>query len=141
LWRNLQELGGINNSHAQALLEKEKAAWEEEKRKEAQEAPAAAPAAEEKAKTAVEEAKPITEPTIDTARCTTCDECTKLNNRVFEYNENKQAVIKDPDAGTFRNLVEAAERCKVAIIHPGKPRNPDEPGLDELVKRAEKFNR
>jgi len=27
----------------------------------------------------------------------------------------------------------------VAIIHPGKPRNPKEPGLEELLKRAEPF--
>ena len=59
---------------------------------------------------------------------------------MFVYNDNKQAFIKDPDAGTFRQLVEAAETCQVAIIHPGKPRNPNEPGLDELIKRAEPFN-
>jgi hypothetical protein len=36
--------------------------------------------------------------------------------------------------------VEAAEACQVAIIHPGKPRNPNEPGLEELMKRAAAFN-
>jgi hypothetical protein len=45
----------------------------------------------------------------------------------------------NPDAGTYRQLVEAAESCQVSIIHPGKPRNPNEPGLDELLKRAEPF--
>jgi hypothetical protein len=50
-----------------------------------------------------------------------------------------RAYIADPDAGTFRELVEAAETCQVAIIHPGKPRNPDEAGLEELIKRAEPF--
>ena len=59
---------------------------------------------------------------------------------MFAYNENKQAYIADIDAGTFRDLVESAEVCKVAIIHPGKPRNPDEPNLEELIKRAEPFN-
>ena len=58
---------------------------------------------------------------------------------MFAYNENKQAYIANPDAGTFRELVEAAESCQVAVIHPGKPRNPKEPGLDELIKRAEPF--
>ena len=58
---------------------------------------------------------------------------------MFAYNDNKQAYIKDPDAGTFRELVEAAEACQVAVIHPGKPRNPDEPGLEELVERAQAF--
>jgi len=59
---------------------------------------------------------------------------------MFGYNDNKQAFIKDANAGTYRQLVEAAEACQVAIIHPGKPRNPAEPGLDELMKRAEAFN-
>ncbi len=58
---------------------------------------------------------------------------------MFGYNDNKQAFIKDVNAGTYRQLVEAAETCQVAIIHPGKPRNPNEPGLDELTKRAEAF--
>ena len=42
-------------------------------------------------------------------------------------------------AGTYAQLVEAAENCQVSIIHPGKPRNPNEPGLDDLIKRAEPF--
>ena len=76
---------------------------------------------------------------IETARCSTCNECTTINDRMFAYNENKQAYIKDPDAGTFRELVEAAETCQVAVIHPGKPRNPNEPGLEELLERAKAF--
>lgn len=76
---------------------------------------------------------------IETPRCSTCNECTRINNRMFAYNENRQAFIKDPDAGTFAELVEAAESCQLSIIHPGKPRNPNEPGLDELVRRAEPF--
>jgi hypothetical protein len=58
---------------------------------------------------------------------------------MFKYNENKQAYIADINAGTYRQLVEAAEACQVAIIHPGKPRNPNEPGLAELMRRAEAF--
>lgn len=56
------------------------------------------------------------------------------------YNDDMQAVIADADGGTYRQMVEAAESCQVAIIHPGKPRNPDEPNLDELIQRAEPFN-
>jgi hypothetical protein len=78
-------------------------------------------------------------PYIETLRCSTCNECTLLNPRMFAYNENKQAYIKDITAGTYRELVEAAESCQVAIIHPGKPRDPNEPGLDELLRRAEAF--
>ena len=36
-------------------------------------------------------------------------------------------------------IVEAAESCQVSIIHPGKPRDAAEPGLDDLVKRAQPF--
>ncbi len=58
---------------------------------------------------------------------------------MFMYNENKQAYIKDLEAGTYREMVEAAEVCKLAIIHPGKPWNPDELNLDELIERAQPF--
>jgi len=36
-------------------------------------------------------------------------------------------------------LVEAAESCQVAVIHPGKPRDPNEPGVEELLERAKPF--
>ena len=58
---------------------------------------------------------------------------------MFAYDENKQAYIADLSAGTYRELVEAAEGCQVAIIHPGAPRDPAEPGLDELLERAAAF--
>jgi ferredoxin len=76
---------------------------------------------------------------IETARCSTCNECTTINGKMFAYDGNKQAYIADINAGTYAQLVEAAESCQVSIIHPGKPRNPKEPGLDELLKRAEPF--
>jgi len=160
-WRVLQEQGGINNSYASALLLKERAAWEEEKEQQIQaikaafaqtdhlqpaEAVVALPAIQDAEESATrpapaDEAVAVVsdDPYIDTPSCTTCDECTNANNRMFAYDENKQAFIKDPDAGTYKELVEAAEVCQVAIIHPGKPRNPSEPGLDELIKRAEPF--
>ena len=58
---------------------------------------------------------------------------------MFGYDAKKQAYIKDLNAGSYRQLVEAAESCQVAIIHPGKPRDPNEPGLEELLARAEPF--
>ena len=79
------------------------------------------------------------EPYIETARCSSCNECTQINDKMFAYNKDKQAYIADLSAGTYRQLVEAAESCQVSVIHPGKPRNPKEPGLDELLKRAELF--
>jgi hypothetical protein len=153
-WRGLQELGGIGNSHALLALREARQAWDAEKAQlpahplpqpqtqpapQAAPAPAAAmPAAAEPA--AAEPAPSSDDPWIETARCTTCNECTQLNDRMFAYNEDKRAYIRDPDAGTYRELVQAAETCQVAIIHPGKPRNRDEPGLEELIKRAEPFN-
>jgi pyruvate-ferredoxin/flavodoxin oxidoreductase len=80
------------------------------------------------------------EPYIDTARCTTCNECTNLNSRMFAYNEDKQAYIKDAGAGTFAELVQAAERCPAALIHPGTPLNPREKDLEKWLERAEPFN-
>jgi pyruvate-ferredoxin/flavodoxin oxidoreductase len=98
-------------------------------------APAAVPAVEEEAEEGL-----ALEPYIDTLRCTTCNECTNMNRKMFAYNENKQAYIKDPKAGTFKQLVQAAEKCPVKIIHPGTPLNPKEKDLAKWVKRAEPFN-
>ena len=91
--------------------------------------------------TAVADADAIAiDPYIDSARCTTCNECINLNGKLFGYNAAKQAEVKDPDAGTFQQLVLAAERCPVGIIHPGTPRNPKEKDLAKWLKRAEPFN-
>jgi pyruvate-ferredoxin/flavodoxin oxidoreductase len=93
------------------------------------------------AKAAVAEADDLAiEPYIDTDRCTSCNECTNLNGKMFAYNASKQAYIKDPKAGTFAQLVTAAERCPASLIHPGTPLNPKEKDLAKWVKRAEKFN-
>jgi len=158
-WRCLQELGGVNNSHARRALNEAELKWAAEKAELATHAakaavapagtqstddvqPSASSAAAVGAAPAAEEAPPPAsdDPWIETIRCTTCNECTQINDRMFSYNEDKRAYVADPDAGTFRELVEAAETCQVAIIHPGKPRNPDEPGLEELIARAEPFN-
>jgi hypothetical protein len=148
LWRSLQELGGIHNSYAELSLADARESWEQDK--ERSPAPQAAvtptqtteaPAVEAQPEAPQPEAPAIysDEPWIETPRCTTCNECTDLNSRMFAYNDDMQAYIADPNAGTYRQLVEAAEACQVCIIHPGKPRNPDEPGLDELIERAEPF--
>ncbi|HEX7024097.1 MAG TPA: thiamine pyrophosphate-dependent enzyme, partial [Gemmatimonadales bacterium] len=103
-------------------------------------APAPVAAPPPAAAVATEEGPLALEPYIDSARCTTCNECTNLNGRMFAYNADKQAYIKDPSAGTFQQLVLAAERCPVTIIHPGTPLNPKEKDLAKWVKRAERFN-
>jgi ferredoxin len=69
----------------------------------------------------------VRRPWIETARCPSCNECQNINDKMFAYNENKQAFIKDLNAGTYRQMVEAAESCQVAIIHPGKPWNRRKP--------------
>jgi hypothetical protein len=162
LWHRLQEHGGIHNSHAEQALAREKAAWEAQKQQElealrqavASSAPAAAasaaaaPAAEAAAVSvqapaaaAADAAPPPSpdQPWIETARCSSCNECQNINDKLFGYNENKQAFIKDLSAGTYKEMVEAAEACQVAIIHPGKPWNASEPGLEELLERAKPF--
>ncbi len=80
------------------------------------------------------------EPYIDTELCTSCDDCIKLNKQMFAYDENKQAYIKDPSAGTFKQLVMAAEACPAEIIHPGTPLDASEPDLEKLIQRAMRFN-
>ena len=147
-WHRLQELGGVRSSHAERLLARERAAWEQKQSAEAEtrvaaaaepvvsaEAAAAAPAVAEES----EPARSPDEAYIETIRCSSCNECTQINDKMFAYNGNKQAYIADVSAGTFRQLVEAAESCQLGIIHPGKPRNPKEPGLEELLERARAF--
>jgi pyruvate-ferredoxin/flavodoxin oxidoreductase len=105
-------------------------------------AAAAAPAATAVAGAAVAEPAEeglALEPYIQLELCTACNECTNLNKKMFAYNAKKQAYIKDPRAGTFRELVMAAEKCPVSIIHPGTPLNPKEKDLEKWVKRAARF--
>ncbi|MGB5416193.1 MAG: ferredoxin, partial [Polyangiales bacterium] len=79
-------------------------------------------------------------PWIDTAECTACDECTQLNSKIFEYNADQKAVIKYAEAGPYKDLVKAAERCTARVIHPGLPRNRSEKGIEKWIKRGEKYN-
>jgi hypothetical protein len=143
LWHRLQEHGGVHDSHAERLLAREKAAWAATQQAMAAAASAPVPAAPAAATPAEPEvaapARSRDEAWIETARCPSCNECQLINDRMFAYDERKQAYIKDLAAGTYRQLVEAAESCQVAIIHPGKPRDPNEPGLEELLARAEPF--
>jgi pyruvate-ferredoxin/flavodoxin oxidoreductase len=82
----------------------------------------------------------VLEPYIETALCTTCDECININKRLFAYDKNKQAYIKDAKAGTFREIVMAAEKCTARIIHPGTPLDPKEKNIEKWIARAEQFN-
>ena len=149
LWHSLQELAGVHNSYADRALAQAEAS------RQLQPAPTA-PVQDGGVETGTE-AAPSTDlasgelaaeqeperspddPYIETARCSTCNECTLINNKMFVYNENQQAYIADARAGTFAQMVEAAESCQVSVIHPGKPWNANEPGLEDLLVRAEPF--
>jgi ferredoxin len=131
-WRSLRRLAGASNADTAAEV--------------AASAPAVASAGVPQP---LPPAEPVVSPPegretgaayIETPRCSSCNECIQLNGRMFKYNENKQAYIADASAGTFRELVEAAESCQVSIIHPGLPLRPDEPGLDALLERAAAFS-
>ncbi|NIV18377.1 MAG: ferredoxin [Woeseiaceae bacterium] len=87
-----------------------------------------------------EEEASIEEPWLDSEACTTCDDCMGINKMMFAYNDNKQAYITDPRAGSYADLVEAAEICPAKCIHPGTPLDPNETGLKELMARAAPFN-
>ena len=156
-WKRLQELGGVRNSHAVRLLEEQRARLEEEHQRAIEEmdltspaqteapmaesVPAEAEAPEEADKAPAPQVSPASgQAFIDTEFCTTCDDCIDRNAAMFGYNDAKQAFIKDVTAGTYRELVEAAENCPVCIIHPGQPLDPSEPGLEELKKRAAAFD-
>ena len=153
-WCRLQELAGINNSYAlrllaQERLEREAAARAVENTQSALASPP--PVAAQLMKVAEDAAPPdVTDvatdeqtedtPWIETARCTTCNECTQINSELFAYDENMQAYVLNPDGGTYRQIVEAAESCQVSIIHPGQPRNPQEPNVADLIERAKSFH-
>ena len=106
------------------------------------EMPAAADAVEEAPveEPPAEEAISFDEAFIDSPLCTTCQECINLNPKMFKYDGNKQAFISDITAGTFEQLVKAAEKCTARCIHPGVPRADDSSATDELIARAAKFN-
>ncbi|RAI45908.1 ferredoxin [Rhodoplanes roseus] len=156
-WHRLQELGDIHNSWAERRSQAERIAREDAAREAAElaaeesgEAASASavptPVAKAPATTPAKPA-PVPEPPaapsgeayIETPRCTSCNACLQVNARLFVYDGNKQALIGDLSAGTFRQLVEAAESCPVGIIHPGEPRNPSESDLDDLRRRSKVF--
>jgi ferredoxin len=99
-------------------------------------APEAAPAEE----APEEESLGFDEPFIDSALCTTCNECTQLNGLLFKYNADKQAFIADAAAGSYAELVKAATLCPARCIHPGKPRSDDPTATPEMIERAAPFN-
>jgi ferredoxin len=142
LGRLTEVLMGLDLTQAQIATPRPAAAPSESPTAAEAPADAAETAAEPAPAAADEEDEEVSfdEPWIDTVLCTSCNDCMKFNPLVFVYNENKQAMIGDAKAGTYEQLVMAAEKCPARCIHPGKPLNPDEPNLDELIERAKPFN-
>ncbi len=79
-------------------------------------------------------------PWLETEECTSCDECTKINSKIFAYNSDKKAYILDPEGGPYQDLVKSAEKCTARVIHPGLPADRNEKDIDKWIKRAEKYN-
>ncbi len=79
-------------------------------------------------------------PWIETENCTSCDECVNLNPKIFAYNADKKAYIKDPKGGPYSDLVKAAEKCTAQVIHPGLPADRSEKDIDKWIARGEKYN-
>jgi ferredoxin len=87
----------------------------------------------------VSESADFEESWIDSPSCASCNECININGAMFKYDDNKKAYIDDVHAGTFAQLVQAAESCALSLIHVGDPWNPDEPGLEKLLQKAKPF--
>jgi ferredoxin len=150
-WRRLQELAGIHDSRVARALAREREAWAIERASASAGTVGApvgaapgvtaseAPARTEDAQATTPPDRDPDEPYVETLRCSSCNECTLAFPKVFAYNDDKQAYIRDLKAATYRQLVEAAESCQVSVIHPGKPRDASEPGLEELIERARPF--
>ena len=152
MWRSLQELGGIHNSHADRLLAQERKVWEAQSHPATESrgngpAPASvtpvvrrrrrqrrrlcrARRAGKKVGRSLHRDRRAAPRATNAPRSTTrCSPTTRTSRRTSR--------IRTP--GPIASSWKRPRVCQVSIIHPGKPRNPNEPGLDELLKRAEPF--
>jgi len=99
-------------------------------------APAAAPGGGNGASSATGDYEAVW---VETPECTACDECTDLAPKIFAYNADKQVEVVNPQGGSYKDIVKAAEKCTAGCIHPGTPWNMNEKGIDKLIKRADKY--
>jgi pyruvate-ferredoxin/flavodoxin oxidoreductase len=108
-------------------------------------APAVVPSAiavaapEAPAKSAPAGADGYTAPWVESAMCTSCNECMNINRKIFAYDGDKHAYVKEPKGGPYKDLVRAAEKCTAQVIHPGTPWDPKEKDAEKLLKRAAKY--
>ncbi len=95
---------------------------------------------EQKSEVAVAEASDAMAPWIESEECSGCDECINLNSKLFAYDADKRAYIKDPNGGPYSELVRAAEKCTTQAIHPGLPADRSAKDIDKWISRGEKYN-
>ncbi len=76
---------------------------------------------------------------VETPECTTCDECIEIAPQIFQYNDENQAIVINPQGGSFKDIVRSAEKCTAECIHPGTPWNMGDKDVEKLIKRAEKY--
>jgi pyruvate-ferredoxin/flavodoxin oxidoreductase len=79
-------------------------------------------------------------PWIESELCTSCNECIGINAKIFAYDADHHAYVKDPKGGPYRDFVRAAEKCTAQVIHPGTPSDPNEKDAAKLLARAAKYN-
>ena len=79
-------------------------------------------------------------PWIETEECTACDECININSAMFAYNDAGKAIIRDAGAGSYQDLVKAAEKCTAQVIHPGLPKDRSAADIERWIARGEKYN-
>ncbi|MBP9826787.1 MAG: ferredoxin, partial [Thermoanaerobaculia bacterium] len=79
-------------------------------------------------------------PWLDTEQCTACDECMRINPKIFAYNAAKKAYIQNPAGGPYQDLVKAAEKCTARVIHPGLPKDRSAKDVAKWIARGEKYN-
>jgi pyruvate-ferredoxin/flavodoxin oxidoreductase len=79
-------------------------------------------------------------PWIESELCTSCNECVGINAKIFAYDADQHAFVKDPKGGPYKDLVRAAEKCTAQVIHPGTPSDPNEKDAAKLLARAAKYN-
>ena len=76
---------------------------------------------------------------IETPECTACDECTSINNKIFAYNDDKHAIVINPQGGQYRDIVKAAEKCTAGCLHPGTPWDCSDKDIEKWIQRAAKY--
>ena len=105
-------------------------------------APTPAPAAAVAPPAPVAETAAASEdPYVESYLCTSCNDCLKVNNRMFQYNGDNQIYLADASKGSYAELVKAAEACPARCIHPGAPRPGDTSATPAIRARAAKLGR